>query len=283
MPIQFSFANIADAATLSAGSWQSTAPLANLQQEFLSRRARSTNDDAASTQFRIDLGAAGVFRLLAVARHNLTLDATYRVTAGTTAGGSDVYDSGTLDVWPAVYSSLELPWEHPNFWTGQIDPDDIAGYPISLIHDCAANIEARYITVYFTDTANPAGYVELSRLWVGLLWSPQRNYAFGASFGWEARDISEYSLGGVLHHDRRDPVRVLRVSLKALNNVEAYGAILDAQRRLGTAGQVWVIPEPGDLADAHKRNFLARFRRADPITHAFKALHETAMELEEVL
>jgi hypothetical protein len=284
MPIQFSFTNAADAATLSAGSWLAGAPLTNLQQDRLSLRARSTNDDAASTQLRIDLGSASALvRLVAFARHNMTPAATYRVTAGTTAGASNVYDSGTLDVWPAAYSSLDLAWEDPNFWTGQITAAEAEGYPISLIHNCGANIQARYWTIYFTDTANPDNYVELARLWMGVLWSPQRNYSHGAQFGWEARDVNEYSLGGALYSERRSPARVLRVTLKGLNATEAYGVILDAQRRLGTAGQFWVIPEPGDLARAHKRNFMAHFRKIDPITQALARLHENALELEEVL
>lgn len=284
MTIQFSFYNRADTATLSAGSWLSAAPLANLRQELLSLRARSSNDDAASTQFRIDLGnTSTVARLLAIARHNLSTGATYQVTAGTTAGAADVYDSGTLDVWPAVYLPDDLEWEDDNFWSGQITAAEAEGYPISLIHDCGENIRARYWTVYFTDTSNPDGYVELARLWLGPIWSPQTNYAFGAQFGWEARDASTYSLGGVLFAERRDPARVLQLTLKGLRANEAYGAILDAQRRLGTAGQLWVIPEPGDLTRGFKRNFLAHFRRFDPLTHAFRPLHEFGLELEEIL
>jgi hypothetical protein len=284
MPIQFSFYNQADAATLSAGSWQAGAPLANLQQEFLSLRARSTNADAASTQFRADLGNANtVVRLVALARHNLTVDATYRITAGTTAGASDLYDSGTLPAWPAVYLPTDLEWEDDNWWTGQITAAEAEGYPIGLAHDCGANIRARYWTLYFTDTSNPATYVELARLWLGPLWSPQRNYANGSQFGWESRDVHAYSLGGVMFSERRAPARVLRVALNGLKASEAYGAILDAQRRLGTTGQLWVIPAPNDAARAIKRNFMAHFRKIDPITHAFAPVHEHAMELEEIL
>jgi len=284
MNARFSFANVADAATLSAGSWLAAAPLSNLQQEFLSLRARSTNDDAASTQLRVDLGAVSApARLVAFARHNLSTAATYRVTAGTTAGGTDVYDSGTDEAWPAVFSSLELAWEDPNFWTGQISEADAGTYPISLIHDCGSNIAARYWTIYFTDTANPSNYVELSRLWMGLFWSPQRNYSFGAQFGWEARDVNDRSLGGVMFSERRDPARVLRLTFKGLTASEAYGTVLDAQRRLGTAGQLWVLPAPNDLARRHRRSFMARFREVSPITQSFANLFENAMELEEIL
>lgn len=284
MTIQFSFYNRADAATLSAGSWQAGAPLTNLQQELLSLRARSTDALEASTQLRIDLGnATTVVRLVAVARHNMSLSATFRVTAGTTAGGTDVFDSGFQDVWQPVYASLDLPWEAPNFWFGRLSADEAEGYPINGFFDTGANYLARYWTIYFKDTANSDGYVEIARLWMGPVWSPQRNYALGAQFGWEARTASEYSLGGVAFHDVRDPARVLRVALKGLNATEAYGALLDVQRQIGTHGQFWVIPEPDDRVRGFKRNFMARFRKADPITQAFKPLFETQLEMEEIL
>lgn len=284
MPIQFSFSNVADDATLSGGSWLAGAPLSNLQQEFLSLRARSTNAVNASTKLNIDLGATNIIvRFVAVARHNLSRDARFRVSAGTTNGGTNVYTSGWQDVWPAVYLPADLEWEDDNFWTGQISAAEAESYPISGFLDTGANYRARYWTIEFDDTTNPDGYVEIARLWLGPLWSPQRNYSFGAQFGWEPRDVSEYSLGGVLHHERRHGARVLRVNLKGLTATEAYGALLDAQRLLGTVGQLWVIPQAGDLARGFKRNFMARFRKVDPITQAFLNLYENALELEEIL
>jgi len=284
MTAQFSFYNRSDSATLSAGSWSAGAPLANLQQGLLSLRARSSNALAASTQFRIDLAnTTTIVRLFALARHNLSTAATYRVTAGTTAGGTEVYDSGTLDAWPAVYLPEELEWEDDNFWSGQITADEAEGYPISLIHDCGASYRARYWTFYCTDTSNADGYVELARLWLGPIWSPQINYTPGAGFAWEARDVSEYSLGGVRWTEARPPARVLRLTFKDLSDVEAHGAILDAQRRLGFAGELWVIPDPSDTARGFKRNFLAHFRKLDPIVEAFADRHETNFEMEENL
>lgn len=281
-PIQFSFYNHADAATLSSGSW--SAALANLQQGLLSLRARSTNDDLASTTMRIDLGASPpVVRLVAFARHNLSTAATVRILAGTTAGASDIYDSDSFDAWPAVYLPEDLEWEDDNFWTGQISAAEADGYPISLIHDCAENIVARYWTISFSDTSNPDGYVELARLWMGPVWSPQYSYALGNGFGWEARTVNEYSLGGVLFSDQRAPARVLSLRLPALSAAEAFGPVLDAQRRLGTHGQFWVRPAPDDTAREFKRSFLCHFRKIDPIAQAFASIRDAPMEMEELL
>ncbi|MCC6720441.1 MAG: hypothetical protein IT555_21420 [Acetobacteraceae bacterium] len=282
--IQFSFYNRADGAVLSGGAWSAGAPLANLQQTLLSLRARSTDALAASTQFAIDLGASFSYvRLVAIARHTLSLAATYRITAGTTPGASDVYDSGILAVWPAVYLPADLEWEDDNFWTGQLAADEIVGYPISLAHDCGSNLRARHWTIAFTDTGNAAGYVELARLWLGPIWSPQRNVRYGGGFGWEPRSVAEYSLGGVVFSEARSPARVLRVALPMLSETEALGTMLDAQRRLGTDGELWVIPNPDDTTRRFKRDFLARFRKLDPISQFANRLHETSFELEERL
>jgi hypothetical protein len=282
--VQFSFYNLADAATLSGGSWLGGTPLANLQSLLLSQVARSADALAASTRIDVDLAVATKsVRLVALARHNCSLAATYRITAGTTSGGSDLYDSGTLDVWPAVYLPEDLEWEDDNFWTGQITAEEAEGYPISLVHDCGENIRARYWRVQITDTANAAGYVELSRLWLGAIWQPAISFSEGVRFGWESRSVAEYSLGGVKFSEERPPARILGMALEHLSDAEALGQVLDAQRRLGTTGQLWVVPDADDAARRFKRDFLATMRKYDPIAAHASGWNSTAIELEEVL
>jgi hypothetical protein len=282
--IQMSLFNRSDAAALSGGSWLGGSPLTNLQQTLLSRVARSADVLATSTRIDIDYTVSTtIVRLVALARHNCTLDATYRITAGTTSGASNVYDSGTLAVWPAIYDSLDLEWEDDNFWTGQATTADIDGYPISLVHDCLANVQARYWRIQITDTANPAGYIDLARLWMGPIWQPTRNFSYGAQLAWESRSVSEYSLGGVLYNEPRTPARVYRFALSRLTDAEAYGQILDMQRRIGTAGELWVVPNADDTSRRFKRDFLARIRKFDPITQGLARMQETSFEMEERL
>lgn len=266
MPSLWSFYNLSDAAVLSAGSWEATADIGNVKSQFTAIRARSTDATAASTKFQVDFGAATSIRLIAFARHNLTTSGTYTIKAGTTAGASNLYSSGSTAAWHASIVAAET-----------------VGYPASLTHDIGSTISARYWTIEFFDGSNPAGYVELARLWMGTTWTPTRSFAFGNSLGFEPRDVSEESLGGVLFHDRRTPRRVHRLSFKALTADEADGDLLDAMGRLGSAGQLWFVKDTADTARGFKANGLFRFRRIDPITQIFKPLHETAIELEEVL
>jgi len=140
----FAAVNLGDSAVLSGGSWQPGLPLANLQQPTLAYVARSVDALATSTRIDIDLGnATTVVRLLGVMRHNLSTAATYRVTAGSTVGGVDGYDSGSLPVWPRIYDYMDLPYGAPNWWSGQISDAEAVNYPLKLLHDTGSNCPAR--------------------------------------------------------------------------------------------------------------------------------------------
>jgi hypothetical protein len=265
--IQISYRNLADAATLSGGSWLSTLPLANLKDARQTKVARSTNALTTSTRVDIDLGTSPkLARLFALVQHNCSITATYRLTAGTTLGGADVYDSGTLDVWPTVYLPGDLEWEDDNWWTGTISAEDADGYPIAIWHDCAQNVRARYWRIQITDTSNAAGYVQAGRLWLGPVWSPNHGYAFGAGLGWEPRSESQRSLGGSAYFDRRPSARVFTFERVARND-----------------GEIVVIPDPADAQRGFRRNIRGFLRRLDPITQISAGVFGTGYEVEELL
>lgn len=282
--LTLSYRNYGDTATLSGGSWSGSLPLTNLQNKRLSRVARSTDAVASSTKFNVDLGSdAQSIRLIGLFGHNFSLDATYRITGGTTAGGSDLHDSGTLDVWPIVYLPEDLEWEDDNFWLGTISASEIEGYPVNLIYDTLMNVRARYWTIQITDTANTAGYVQAGRFWIGSQWSPQINYDYGAGFGWEARSDAEYTLGGSLYFDEKPSARIFSFVLANLTESESYGTVLDIQRIIRNDKEILLIPDPEDSMRGFKRNFLGRLRRSDPITQTLFDRHSVAMEVEELL
>lgn len=282
--LTLSYKNFADTGTLSGGSWQTTLPVSNLQTRKLSQVARSLNATASSTQFRVDLGTDDyAVHLIGLFRHNFSVDATYRIVAGTSAGTSDVYDSGTLLVWPTVYLPEDLEWEDDNFWLGILSSADVESYPINLIHDNGENVRARYWTVFITDTTNSAGYVQAGRFWMGPAWTPTINYDYGAGLAWEPRSDSEYALGGNMFFDERSPARIFSFVLANLTETEAYGQMLDIQRILRNDKEVLLIPDPDDTARGFKRNFLGRMRRSDPITQTLFDRHSISMEVEELL
>lgn len=282
--LTLSYRNFADEATITGGSWETTLPLLNLQNRRLARVARSTDTSASSTKMNIDFGTDNqVVNLVGLFRHNFSLTSECRITAGTTEGGSDLYDSGLFLIWPSVYLPEDLEWEDDNFWMGTISEEEAEGYPINLIFDLQQSIRARYWTIYIEDSANADGYVESGRLWMGPKWSPQINYDYGAGLLWEARSEFEYTLGGNMFFDERPPARIFSFVLSYVTETEAYGTVLDIQRLVRNDREVVLIPDPDDAARGFKRNFLGRMRRSDAITQSLFDRHSIAMEVEELL
>jgi hypothetical protein len=282
--MQLAWQNYSDAGALSGGDWEAALPLSNLQNRLQSAAARSVDLLSASTQFDVDLGASPPpVRLVALIRHNCAPSATWRLTAGTTPGGSDIYDSGTLNVWPAVYLPEDLEWEDNNWWLGTISAAEAANYPISLIFDTGQNRNAQYWRFSFSDATNAAGYLQFGRLWMGPVWSPTRTYKLGASLVWEPRSTEERSLGGVLFFDEQPPARVFSFDLGSLTNIEAWGQMLELQREARNDGEVLLIADPDDAQRGFKRNFLGRLRRADPLAQVAFGYQSTGFEIEELL
>jgi hypothetical protein len=275
--------NVADAATLSGGSWQATLPLPNLQQPALARVARSNSAAEANTFIDIDLGATpAVVRCLGFVRHNLSQDATVTITAGTFPGASDKYVAG-LAAWPRVYSYADLAYGHPNWWNGRVGAAEAAQYPMKFIHDTGVNLLARYWRIQISDVSNAAGYVQMARLFMGALWSTAVNYSPGASLGWQPNTREERSLAGALYFDEKPSMRVFDFSVDGLTDAEAYGRILDLQRTHGISGELLVIPDSDDGTRRHRRDIWGRMRRFDPIANFALGLHRMGITVEEFL
>lgn len=58
--------------TLSGGSWETTLPRTNLQDDRLHRVARTTNDATTSTVVAADLGVSRAMRVFGLVNHNLS-------------------------------------------------------------------------------------------------------------------------------------------------------------------------------------------------------------------
>jgi hypothetical protein len=278
------YVNYADAATLSGGSWEATLPLSNLQQPRLSRVARSTDATLASTKFDIDMGATPlVVELLGIMGHNMTQVAQFRLTGGATPGAT-TFDTGWQDVWGAVYGLWDRPFETYDWYSGRITAADAALYPMKGLVPLGSIYLHRYWRVEISDTANPDGYVDLTRLWFGPLWQPTINYDWGAALAWQPRDRALVARSGARFAERLQPQRVFRFVLHELSDQEAFGRVLDLARQLGSEGEVLVIPDIDDFANAHRRNILGRISSyGDGVVDAAYGKQAASITVEERL
>jgi hypothetical protein len=276
------FPNRGDEASLSNGLWQASAPIDNLQTRFLRQYARSFDLALSSTKFDIALTRSRAIKGIVLVNHNLTLDAQYRITASDNSGFSGLeYDSGWLDVWPSLYSTLSLSWSDPNWWSGKPLEEDIEGFTWSLIQIPDTSIQARYWRIEIDDQNNPAGYVQIGRLFMSGQWQPSINYSYGASIVFETNTVIDEAQSGQEFFDRREPYRVLRFALDYLPESEGFPRVLDMQRKAGLDKEIFVIARPDDTENMLRLSFLGRLLEINPLEMVAYGMVGTGYAIKE--
>lgn len=270
--------------TWSGGSWSATYPRTNLGTLPLARVARSTNATLASTQFVATLDKARAVRLMALVRHNITLNGKMRIRLYADAARTlEQYDSGWVNVWPEVYPYSTLEWEDDNYWTGNYTPEEIAGYPATRPIWLGRIITSRAVLVEIDDTTNPAGFVEVGLCEIAQGWQPSYNPAYGYTEGFRFRSEATEAQGGVKYFDRRDKPRVFRGEIQSLPRDEALARGFEVQRQADIDQPFFWFPFPDETAHWLRTAYLARL--VDPGLLAYSRFQSTSLPIsgEEVL
>lgn len=283
--VVLAFNNRADSAVLSGGSWTTGLPLGNLKTRILNQPARSANALEASTQFSVTFPTAFRVNALSLSKHNLDADATWRIRAFSDSGFStETYSSGGFEkVWQPYTGEGDEAWESTSFWDGRVTYEDAKGYIWHAIKIIAGNIESRYWKIEIINPTNPAGYIEIGRLFMAAAWSPKYNFSYGASIQFEDRSEVEESADGTEHYLRKTPYRIIRMSLDFLTTDEAMRGVLDLQRTMGVTGEVLVVWDPSEIEHRVRRSFLGRLRQLSAIEHPYFESHKAQFEIKELL
>lgn len=278
------YQNRVDSATLTGGSWASGLPLSNLKDRILSRVARSTDALAASTSFNTTLDKGRTISVVALCRHTLSESATWRIRAYNDAGLTELlYDSTVVDIWPSVADSLQLEWSDDNFWSGKPSAEDLEDYYWNAIHVLTAPVNAQYWKFDLVDTGNPAGYIEIGRLFMSEAWIPVLNMSYGASLGYTSRTDVEEAWDGTEYFDYRAPYRTAQFSLDNMLTDEAMTRALDMQRIADINREVLFVWDTEDIEHLIRRSFLGRVQQMSPIEQPYYEAHRTSYTLKELL
>lgn len=257
-----------DGGTLSGGSWRGTTPLTNLQDPVMQKKARSLDATTGSTTFDVVLTGIEPIRVIALIGHNLSLDATWQVRAYSDAGFTTlVYDSGSLDAYPPVYTSLDLEWEDAEFWDGKPSLEDLEHLPLTSIH-ITDDLEAwQYWRISISDTTNADGYVDMQRFILSEGLIPPYNYGYGATLEYVDESNSETNLGVAEYIDEKDLYRVFKFKLNRYTMEQAHTQVMDLVAKVGSKKQVFVVGDPTDSINLQRRSFLGRLRRLSPLEY----------------
>ncbi len=267
--IMLGFPNRIDQCSITGGSWVATLPLANLKNRLFSRVARSTGLALSQTTFTLDMGQPQPIRLFALVAHNLSVTARVRLEAADAPDFATTVFDQTFDAWGsaanAAWSIAQLEWESDNYWLGTYTSEQIEGFTAVSQHVLPGEEVARYWRVTIKDPDNTDGYVEAGRVFIGSAAQATINYAWGASLGYEFGTVVETSLSGAEFFDVREGVRVFRCVLQHMADDEAYGTFLEIVRRGGVHSEIMVIPDPTDMTNGIRRNFMGRLRQPSPL------------------
>lgn len=248
-------------ATLSEGSWLTALPLNNMKDTQLATVARSSDATTASTKFKADLGSSLAVRIISLYKHNFTDAAQVKVTG-----------SNNSDMSAPVYSGS---------WVTV--PAALTGYQKVYTLILSADTTARYWRIEISDTANPAGYIQLSRCLLMSGWQPTLNMSYGAGIQPTTDTERERSLGGVDYYDRREPRRTCKFSLDHLSEAEGL-AQLDMQMDLGVDNELFFLYGTDDTGQTLlRRSWLASLRELSAIEYPTYDRHSVAYEVQEIL
>jgi hypothetical protein len=254
------------AAGLSGGSWQPTAPLSNLQDPLLSHVARSADATAAASIILADLGVVYPIRALSLCAHNLSVAATIRVSGYSDSGYTAlVTDTGIVPAWPAGFTAQQVA-DYPKTWTF-----------------CFAVLQsARYWKWELVDAANPAGYIEVGRCWIGEApLEPETGVSYGMSLGYQSRDVLEESLGGVTWGEKRIPRRSLVAAFNVLTPAEKRAALIMQKVLTETDEALWITDSMAIAEDMLLEAFLCFIQKPSPLTYPYFNNNEMPISIIE--
>lgn len=260
------YGNCINTAIITGGSVYASLPWQNLQERTIGRVARTVNTALVNTKFIVDVGPDAINQMVAFVGHNISLLGRYRVRAGNDYSfGAFDYDSGWVDAWPAVYRTIDLSWQSPNFWSGRYLEKERQGYNWTINQTLDKPLRARYWLVEIDDVSNAAGFVQIGRGFIGESFQPRVNFDYGATVGWQTDTQVTRALSGAESYSKRTPWREAVFNYGYLSEAEAWGKWFDIQRRSGIDEEVFFQYNPDDTLYKLRREFLGTFAELSPI------------------
>lgn len=283
MSVLLGYSNKIDSATLSGGSFTTSLPLNNLKTRLLGQVARTTNIANTSSTFNIDFGVARNIQVASLVNHNISLFGKVVISASEDNWATTSYTSGQIDAWPAVYIFGDLEWEDDSWWSGTYTAEDAEGYTTNITHIIPVLAYYRYWRIDILDDTNPAGYIQLGRVFLGSAWQPTRDAEIGLALGWETSTTSQKALSGTKYFQRRNPYRVTKFTLSVIDIDEALAKAFEIDKRMGIDGEVMFVQDTNDTIHSLRRRYLGTLRELSLIEFPYVGLGKKSYSIEEIV
>lgn len=272
------YSNAADRAELTAApDFVATLPATNLLTQYREEVARTSSLTAQDIMLTwakpVSISACILYR------NNLSATATMRLRIYDLPGpaGTLVYDSGTINV--AVPKSLgELAWGIDPLGASQFDG---WGYSVAR-HWMTTPVAGQYAILTLADPYNTDGYMQASRLFLGLHFESTYGPEYGAQLQWGETTVQTRTEGGSLRSEPGATFRSLKLSLRYLPERDRL-RLSELLRAVGMRGDLYVSVFPG-LGSAYERDhqMQAKLVTLDPTTISRYGVVDQSLQLAEV-
>ena len=262
--------NAADTAIVAEAS--AVLPVTNLQNTTRTSVWRAGGTAATITASWVDPVAVDSVALMT---SNLSSAATWRVRAFDAADVM-IYDSGNVLACPPRPLG-ELDWGFRplgvNAFAFGLAAQSVLWLPERML--------AASVVVDVDDAANPAGYVEASRLVIGERWEPVTNMSWGAQLTFEEHGSQSRADDGTLRSEPGAVSRALEFGLDWLTETDR-AAFAEMSRYLGVHRDFLISAYPASSADrdAHY-TLLAKLTRAPGIKSVRHAINAAQVACAE--
>ena len=273
-----------DDVTWSGGSWTTNYPITNLATLPFAKVARTTDAAAAHTQFRGTFSKPRLAEIIVLCRHNLTLDATWRVRLyEKTTDVQPVFDSGFIEVWPAVYDQTQVTWDSGSFWDLKYTDDQISGYPwfAPLYIDGSYTVAA--FAVEISDPANPDGYIQIGLCEVASALDFPMGLSFGAQVGFTAATVITTADGGIDYSERKQKPRTFTGTLAAVDRSFGLTTFFELQRINDIDVPFFFWPDREDTQHTLRLAYMARNQQLNALSQAYFKNDAVTLNLKEIL
>lgn len=226
-------------------------PLGNLKTPQLSYVARLQGTTATVT---VDFGRLRPISGVAALGHSLTVAGEWRVQLDDEAGfTTPLLDTGLVKIWPQTVAWGQQAW---GAFPWGLRSVTVGGNKAFAFFPA---VSARYMKVTFADSTNPAGVLDVGRLWAEAVFQPTRSARNGYSTRFVDPSTVSESRDGTPWKNRRPRHQEMEFEVDFMTEDEAYGFVLAMQRDLGTVDELIVLIERDNLPRRHLNTVYGRF------------------------
>lgn len=267
--------NAADRSSISATSTAGSLAPANLLTDYKSDIYRSVG---TSTTITLTWAVAEFVGMVALPFCNLTSSATIRVKLYTNvADASPIYDTGVVSACAAAPLGA---WDWGNVPLG-VNAYSYVGAAYGRVWFTAYPVKK--VEVIVSDSTNPSGYIEASRIVAGAYFSPERNAELDAT-------IEPVETSSQMRNDASDLITDLGIKSKKISfslqhmTIADKNSVFNVLRGNGMGRPIFVslYPDDDDATEEQMFQIYGKIPQQSSVNLGYWKTYNTKIDIEEM-